>query len=89
MSENGRCYSILGNLNAYTKDTGACVNNKIGYAVLGTTVKEKDSRVTISADKNVQSNRVNGFLVPSNFIKSCYKSRLTRLMLFLFMSLAF
>ena len=40
-SENGRCYSILGNINAYTQE------NKIGDTVLGTNVKENSLGVTV------------------------------------------
>ena len=44
-------FPILGNVNVYTQDAG--VNYKMGVTVLGTTVKEKDTGVTISADMKV------------------------------------
>ena len=48
----GRCCSILGNVNAYNR-TYLNVNYRMGDTVLGTTVKEKDLGVTISADMKV------------------------------------
>ena len=50
-SEKWQCCSILGNVNAYIQDMGTL--NYMGDTVLGTTVKEKDLGVTISADMKV------------------------------------
>ena len=41
MYKTGICYYILGNVNAYTQDTGTW-NYTMGDAVLGTTIKENN-----------------------------------------------
>ena len=41
--KNGRCYSILGNVNVYTQ--GAGMNYEMGGTILSKIVKEKDLNI--------------------------------------------
>ena len=51
--KNGRCYSILGNVNVCTGPVNTGLNYEMGGTVLSKTVKEKDLGVTMNATMHV------------------------------------
>ena len=55
-SENGRCYSILGNVNVFTQGLETGMNYEMGGTILSETVKEKYLGVTMNANIRTMQN---------------------------------